>query len=860
MPHLQHSISVRELVEFVWKRGNLTNDGGFSHPDRAREGVEGHKRVQELRPTGYVRERIVRAEIQSATARCTVRGRIDGFWILNKTLFVEEIKTRIKPILPRPEIMELHWGQVMIYSRLLLQETVPPPNLLQIRLTYLTLADDSLEELSRDVSLEEVNQFYDTTVRFYLEWLDLQNELNQQRTTSLAHAPFPFATFRPGQRDLAKAVYRSAKKGHWTFAEAPTGIGKTISTLYPAVKALGEALIDRVLYLTAKTSGRIAAEEAVEQIRSMGVFIRSLTLMSRDRICISVNGEPCQIKSCPKALGYFDRRHAVLRELTRRECLNADSLRLAAQEHLLCPYALSRDLAPWVDVVIGDYNHAFDPKARLPFLDANPTGTFALVDEAHNLIDRAREMFSATLVPAGFEKAARKLHASSPATAKAAKTVARSLRGFIKSTRPSTDPNDKGIPESEIQNGTSNFNIAAEQIDLVFEEAVQAEISPPPNSSEEDVSKSPASLKSTSPLPFNSRAYGPGQWTTTFPDVTWTEKLSRFIALLGAWLAENLSDDPENTYLVDLFFESTNALATLRAFAPDSECMVEANSETRIRIFNTDPGPRLRKRIEELGGAVFFSATLSPLDFFKASLGGSSEDVILQLNPPFPPENLCVILNDRIATRYKARGRSTEQVATCILSLVGAHVGNYLVFFPSFAYLTTVIEQLRSTAIGPSLLVQTMSMTEASRKEFLSRFQPNPKETTVGIAVMGGLFGEGIDLVGDRLSGAIIVGVGLPQLCFERDVIRAHFEGKGLDGFAYSYLYPGMNRVLQAVGRVIRSETDRGVVLLMDERYGELRYRRLLPPNWDPQVVRSSKGIGEQASVFWDKTKNGESS
>ena len=824
-----HAISVRDLVSFVWREGDFGRTDEFATHQRALDGIEGHQRVQDSRPAGYVREHSVRDEVVHNGFRLIVRGRIDGYWVdAHGSLHLEEIKTRVRPGLPRPEPMALHWGQAKVYACLLARSQTPRPATLRIQLTYLALSTGECEEPVMESSVEDLESFYQGTIARYLAWLDLQEAWIRRRTDSIHASGFPFADFRRGQRDLAKAVFRAAKQGHRVFAEAPTGIGKTLSALFPAAKALGEGAIQQILYLTAKTSGRVLAESALQELERVGFRLRAVTLPARSRVCVR-DGRPCDPETCSRARGYYTRRHPALEAATALTALSREGIEALGARFDLCPYALAHDLAPWADVVIGDYNHLFDPRSRLGFLEEASNGVMALIDEAHNLPDRAREMFSAALYPDRFAALATSARRQAPALAKIAQALAKTLRKCIQPANPK--PAETVVPTGD-------------QDPWLFPEAAPTPTEAIPQGGTEVLMKAEAPDQAGN-LRRISREAPSGL----------DGALEGFLEIAGAWLAEVDPAPDWEPEVRTLFFETGAALSSLRRFGDADVCLTETSPVPMLKLFCIDPAPRLSSVIESIAAAAFFSATLSPMDFFRASLGGTDTDRTLKLVSPFPSEHFCVLVEDKLETQLRAREASRTAVAESILAFVGAHTGNYLAFFPSHTYLSSVLETVKTLAPELEVWAQSPGMTEHDKAGFLGRFESTPTTTRLGFAVLGGLFGEGVDLVGDRLSGAVIVSVGLPQIGFERETMREHFETVHGKGFEFAYAFPGMNRVVQAAGRVIRSETDRGAVLLIDRRFGEPRFRSLLPPWWKPQTARGTKAIHTAAATFWQTTE-----
>ena len=801
------TVQVRELVEFALRQGDLGGERDFVGRNRALAGTRGHQRLQRSRPAGYQKEVRLSHEIETPEFILRIQGRIDGLLVSAQEVLLEEIKT-VQGGWDRTAD-PLHWAQAKLYGFIYAQANALEH--VTIQLTYLDIDTGEVTEFRERCPVAELSAFFEEATAIYLDWLRAQRHWCQQRDESIRKVAFPFPDYRPGQRDLAVAAYRALARGGRLFLEAPTGIGKTISVLFPAIKALGEGKLERIFYLTARTSGRAVAQKALADLRLAGLRLRTLTLTAKEKICVQ-EGQPCDPAACPFARGYYDRCKAAMREALAREDITRPVLEAIGREHQVCPFELSLDLSSWVDVVVCDYNYVFDPKVylRRHFTD-EPSDYAILVDEAHNLVDRAREMFSADLDTREIQDVRHALKKAVPRCAKALSRLSSAMRKLCGPTAAPPEPSEASDPASELN---------------LFPAQSTAGGTPAQHSSD-------AALT-----------------TRDFPSAL-VPVLEDALKESETWLARNEPADFRES-LLELYFR---LYAFQRAAEPYDERFVtitEPGRSIRVRIFCLDPSFLLRQALARGKAAIFFSATLTPIDYYRALLGGSEDDPLLQLPSPFPPQHLAVLVQDRIRTHLKARAETLSEVIQAIASLVEGRRGNYIAYFPSYQYLTAVQEQFHSRHPAVPILVQRPGMSEPEREAFLAAFAAEHGETLVGFAVMGGVFGEGIDLVGDRLIGAIIVGVGLPQLCVERDLIRDYFEEKTGAGFDYAYTFPGMNRVLQATGRVIRSETDRGVVLLIDARFNEQRYRRLFPAWWQPARVRSIKDISEALRQFWE--------
>jgi DNA excision repair protein ERCC-2 len=768
-------IGVRELVEFVLRCGDLKHE--FAGSSRAVDAMRLHQRIQCSRPDGYLPEAAVGREVDTPELTLTIGGRIDGV-IAGIVPVIEEIKTtRRDPAEAIAEENALHWGQAKAYA--FIYAAAHGLDEIGVQLTYARFDTGRVREVRRTFAIGELREFFDDLVGRYLEWARCLIAWRRERDGSIRRLEFPYPAFRPGQREMLAAVERTLHAGGRSFIQAATGIGKTMAVLLPAVQSLAAQAVEKVFYLTARTTGRLAAEKALDELRARGLKLKSLSLTAKEKIC-ACPGCACTPEECTVARGHFDRLPGARRAAFELDAWTREAVSEAARRFAVCPFELALDLSSWADLIVCDYNYAFDPSAYLRrFFDDEPGDYAFLVDEAHNLVDRAREMFSAELHRQSLLELRRTVKAALPAVYRALGRVDRwMLAAHTRCAEAGAPVADREAPE-----------------DLY-------------------------------PL------------------------LQEFLTTAESWLERN-TPAPFRAALLERYFEAGAFLRVSERFDRSyAACYEAAGKELRARLFCIDPSQQLADALARGRATVFFSATLAPFDYFKTLLAGDSAETLV-LPSPFPPENLAVFIADRVSTYYRHRDRTRAEIARLALAFVRPQGGNYLLFFPSYAYLRMVFDEFRMHAPEIEVIVQEAGMGEREREAFLARFDADNPHTLVGFAVMGGVFGEGIDLVGNRLSGAGIVGVGLPGVCLERELIRTYFDERIEQGFEYAYMYPGINRVLQAAGRVIRTDEDRGALLLIDRRYGGDGYRRLLPGDWRPASVRDGPGLSAGLESFW---------
>lgn len=781
-------LSVRRLCEFLLRSGDLTgaSSGGF---DRALEGARLHRKFQKQAGEGYEAEVTLKEEFLRGEVLFLLEGRADGVFRDEEGLtVVDEIKTHTLPAEDVAEDMEpLHWAQGLCYGALLMRREGIKS--CAVRLTYVQAESEEVRRFQREYTLEEAERFLFDLLDRYAPWARAQRDWAAGRGEDLRALTFPFPQYRPGQYRLAGAAYRCFRDGGRLMAQAPTGIGKTVSVLFPALKALGEGHGSRIFYLTARTTGRQAARDALAMFHRdvPDLRLRSITLTAKDKICF-LEERNCTPEACPYCRGYYDRigdalwSGLALRQVTR------EALEELAREKRVCPFELGLDLSEWCDVVVGDYNHLFDPEASLKRFFERKSDSLFLIDEVHNLPDRARDMYSAALEKGQVLELKRALPKGRGALQKALGKLNRCLLALRK------DAESRG------------------------ERTVYTEELP-----EETVKAAEAAVVS-----------------------------------LSGWLKDH-EEDPRHGQALELYFGLRRFLRVAGDYDGRYRTEVRCSgSHVALGLLCLDPAKQLAETMALGRAAVLFSATLTPMDFY-CRLCGCPEAKTLNLPSPFPQEHLGLYY----ATpdlRYQHREESLPRVAALAAAFFRARRGNYLVFLPSYAYLRLFREQLERDCPELRLLVQDAGMGEEARSEYLAAFGENPRETLVGLVVLGGVFAEGVDLTGDRLSGAVVVGVGLPQMNPRQELLREYYERENGAGFDFAYRFPGMNKVLQAAGRVIRRETDRGAVLLLDARFAGGAAASLLPDHWSHRKrVYTPEELNRELTRFWsgeDETRS----
>lgn len=788
-------ISVRNLVEFVLRSGDIDNRRGMmADRDAMQMGSRMHRKIQGRMDSSYQAEVFLSGTFPCGEFRITVEGRADGIFLEKDTVMVDEIKGVFRSLEYLKAPLEVHLAQTKCYAYL--YASGKKLEQIGVQMTYCNLETEELKYFRESYRFEEIEEWFFGVLESYKKWAIYQVEWRKIRQESIQKIPFPFP-YREGQKDLAAAVYRTIARKKKLFIQAPTGAGKTISTIFPAVKAVGQGLGDKIFYLTAKTIARTVAEEAFGLLKEQGLKYKVLTITAKEKICL--NGETeCNPDACPYAKGHYDRvNDAVYDMITEQNSFRREDLEAQARKWMVCPFELSLDISLWVDAVICDYNYVFDPRARLKrfFGDSVKGDYLFLIDEAHNLVERGREMFSAELYKEDFL------------------ALKKELKVYDKKTA------------GEGSGGLSHKLIRA--LERCNQQMLEWK--------------------------RECENYEILDGIGTFPVM-----LMNLCGIMEKFLEDSV-DHERNELVLNLYFQVRSFLDTCDRL---DEAYVIYSEQTgdgrfRLKLYCVDPSGNLQECLNKGNSTIYFSATLLPVDYYKSLLSRSEEDYAVYARSCFAEENKRVLIGRDTSTRYTSRNLSEYQkIAEYIRKTVRGKQGNYLVFFSSYRMLEDVaacFEAVRPRDV--EILRQTANMTEPEREAFLSSFTEGREGSLVGFCVMGSIFGEGIDLKRDRLIGVIVVGAGLPQVCNEREILKNYYDQRNGEGFRYAYLCPGMNKVLQAAGRVIRTETDRGVILLLDERFLKYQYRRMFPREWADFGVCTLSDIEEKIGEFWTEKK-----
>ena len=774
-------VSVRNFVEFLLRSGDIDQRrGAFKERDAMAEGSRLHRKIQGRMGVEYKAEVSLKHEIQMDDITLSIEGRADGIITPvkeDKLIVIDEIKCVYKNLRYIKEAEEIHMEQAKCYAYIYAVQN--DLREIQVRISYCNIETEEMKYFHETYTLFQLSKWFEELVIEYKKWIDDCIQWRKQRNATVEDVVFPFS-YRKGQKELAAMVYQTIEEGKRLYIQAPTGTGKTLISLYPSIKSVGKGRGEKIFYLTAKTITRTVAKETMELLEEHGLNYRVLVLTAKEKICLLEEME-CNPGACPYAKGHFDRvNDAVYDIITHETMFDRETIEEYAKKHQVCPFEFGLDISLWADCIICDYNYVFDPNVYLKrFFQEGVKGDYIfLADEVHNLLERGREMYSATLYKEDFLDVKNYVKDSSKGLAKRLETCNKHLLEF-----------KRECEQCEVVENIAAFTMSLLRLQSEMEKFLDND--------------------------------------------------------------ETLSD---KQIVADLYLNVRHFLNMYELASENYLTYTEHTEDGRfkIKLFCVNPAANLKECMERGRASVLFSATLLPIKYYKSLLTEESDNAVYA-NSPFDSSKRCVVVATDVSSKYTRRNRTEyEKIASYIKSAVKAKSGNYLVFFPSYLFMEQVydiyIEDFLES--DEKIMMQTSQMTEEEREIFLKEFEET-EGSLLGFCVMGGIFSEGIDLKAERLIGSIIVGTGLPGIGNEKELLKAYFDREGMPGFDYAYRFPGMNKVLQAAGRVIRTMEDTGVVLLLDERFATQEYRVMYPREWDDVKYCNQRNVAQVLEEFW---------
>lgn len=770
-------ISVRNLVEFILREGDIDNrKAGLPDKEAMQLGGRIHRKIQRQMGSDYYAEVPLKITVPCEGFAIQIEGRADGIQKTADGVVVDEIKGVLRELEYIEKPVSVHLAQAKCYGYIYGKQQ--ELDSITVQMTYCQMETEEVKRFQETFSIEELERWFLDIVMQYEKWARFQVEWRQTRDATIKEAEFPYP-YREGQRELVTSVYRTILRKKKLFIQAPTGVGKTMATIFPAVKAVGEGLGDKIFYLTAKTITRTVAEQAFQILKKNGLQYKVATLTAKEKICFCEKAE-CNPDVCPYAKGHFDRvNDAVYEMITTMEEMSRENIETQAKKHSVCPFEMGLDVSLWVDAIICDYNYVFDPNAHLKrFFSEGKKGEYLfLIDEAHNLVERGREMYSAVLYKEEFlqmKKAVRYESVKLTRQLEGCNQMLLEMKRECQTYKEYNSISHFALKLLNVMNGLQKLLEEKEQVD---------------------------------------------------------EEVLEFYFHVRNFL--NIYEEVDENYVI--YTE------------------LEEGGDFKLKLFCVNPAVKLQNFLSQGNSTVFFSATLLPIRYYKKLLSVETDDYAVYAHSPFKEANRLLVLGQDVSTKYTRRGYEMyERFAIYIKNVMQAKPGNYLVFFPSYRFMEEVRETFeRYRTEEMCCMMQEQNMNEQDREASLQEFEAEREGSLAGFCVMGGIFSEGIDLTKERLIGAMIVGTGLPQVCNEREILKQYFDRHGENGFDYAYLYPGMNKVLQAAGRVIRTEEDKGVIALLDDRFAGRRYLEIFPREWRKLTYCNVKTIGEKVEQFW---------
>ena len=779
-------ISVRNLVEFILRSGDLDNSSGTSGDKEAMlKGGRLHRKIQRSMKGDYQAEVSLKKESEYDDVVIQVEGRADGIFTEDGAVYIDEIKGTYGNVQAMDMPIPVHRAQAMCYG--LIWGEKERISEIHIQMTYAHLETEETRRFREDFSIEELKGWYQKLLDAYHKWIAYSLNWKKERNASMKDLQFPFP-YREGQRDIVSGVYHTVSSGKTLFVQAPTGVGKTMSAIFPSVRAIGEGKGETLFYLTAKTITGTVAQEAFHILREKGLKFKVTAITAKEKLCFQDTPE-CTPEKCPYAKGHFDRVNDAVYELwTTEEVYSREVIRAHAEKWQVCPFEMCLDLSIWVDGIICDYNYVFDPNVHLKrFFGENISGDHIfLIDEAHNLVERGREMYSAGIsrqslvalrkkIRKRFSKLARTLDKANRQMMELEENLAETGKGYQVLSNPGVLP-------------ITFLTISGELEEILEEKELEEEL---------------------------------------------RREILEFYFIVRDFL--NVSELVDENYVV--YTENS------------------AEEGFRLRLFCVNPAENLGEYLKKGKSAIFFSATMFPMLYYRELLTTDRDAYGIYVQSPFPKENRRILIGSDVSSRYTRRNREEyRKIAGYIARCVWQRQGNYMVFFPSYRLMEDVLQVYEEefSVDWVRCVCQTPDMTEQEREGFLEEFQER-EGTLVGFCVLGGIFSEGVDLTGESLIGAVIVGTGLPQIGSQREILKEYYDKKNHCGFDYAYRYPGMNKVLQAAGRVIRTKEDKGVILLLDDRFWDRDYQEIFPREWQDRTGCRLDTVEGAVETFWKR-------
>lgn len=775
-------ISVRNLVEFILREGDIDNRISRTADKEAMQlGSKMHRKIQRQMGSSYHAEVPLKMVLYEENYDLQVEGRADGI-VEEEEITIDEIKGVFRDLEQVEKPITVHLAQAKCYAYIYGRQKKLEK--ISVQMTYCHLETEEIKRFKENYLLEELEIWFNNLIEEYKKWAEFQIDWKKERNRSIKQIDFPYE-YRKGQKELATSVYKTILRRKKLFIQAPTGVGKTMATVFPSVKAVGEGLGEKIFYLTAKTITRTVAEQAFQLLKKQGLHYKVVTLTAKEKICFCEDKE-CNPERCPYAKGHYDRvNQAVYDMITTTDDMSRENIEIYAKKYEVCPFEMSLDVALWVDAVICDYNYVFDPNAHLRrfFADEVNGEYLFLIDEAHNLVERAREMYSATIYKEEFLEAKRIV-----------KFLDKRLERKLDICNRQLLELKRECETYQVHQSVGHFSISMTNLLMELERFME-------ECERTDVK----------------------------------EELLEFYFHVRTFL--NVYDILDENYTIY------------------TELDEEGNF--KLKLFCVNPALNLQNFLDKGNSTIFFSATFLPIHYYKQLLSTEKDNYAIYVNSPFDTKNREILIGSDVSSKYTKRNIQTyEKIAFYIIETLKVKRGNYIAFFPSYQFMENVYEILEQKLTEETTcLLQEKMMTEQKREAFLEEFSKEREGNLLGLCVMGGIFSEGIDLTEEKLVGAFIVGTGLPQICYEREILRQYFEKKNGKGFDYAYLYPGMNKVLQSAGRVIRTETDRGVILLLDERFLQRQCQEIFPREWADVKRCTLESVGGEMKKFWGRSK-----